>query len=236
MMWLILHLFYTVLFIVFLGGISSRNSFHAPVWNNGGCRLQAVTPIEEVLSARRREEQKRRWLDELDKQREETSERRRREKQLQSQVPAAVVLSGRSLAVPSLVHVFAALSARGPPALGFALSLPAEEASRPGCSSHSCPTGRLWAARVGAHVQAVAPLRGRERGWRGERQRRRCGDQRWALNQSQVQGRRATGRTLPAGWLHECLFSAIWGPWRPFWTRLRWRKGRDGGSSSWSCR
>lgn len=39
-----------------------------------------------MLSVRRREEQKRRWLQELDKQREETSERRRREKRLQSQV------------------------------------------------------------------------------------------------------------------------------------------------------
>lgn len=51
-----------------------------------------ITPIEEVLSFKRREEQKRRWLEELDKQREETTERRRREKQLQSQVPSDLVL------------------------------------------------------------------------------------------------------------------------------------------------
>ncbi|XP_056886612.1 coiled-coil domain-containing protein 66 isoform X2 [Takifugu flavidus] len=48
-------------------------------------RLGVITPIEEALSFKRREEQKRRWLEELDKQREETTERRRREKQLQSQ-------------------------------------------------------------------------------------------------------------------------------------------------------
>ncbi|XP_033939286.1 coiled-coil domain-containing protein 66 isoform X1 [Pseudochaenichthys georgianus] len=44
-----------------------------------------VTPMEEVLCVERREEQRRRWLEELDRQREETSERRRREKLLQSQ-------------------------------------------------------------------------------------------------------------------------------------------------------
>ncbi|XP_076600222.1 coiled-coil domain-containing protein 66 isoform X2 [Chaetodon auriga] len=48
-------------------------------------RLGEVTPMEEVLSIERREEQKRRWLEELDQQREETAERRRREKLLQSQ-------------------------------------------------------------------------------------------------------------------------------------------------------
>lgn len=51
-----------------------------------------ITPIEEVLSVKRKEEQKRRWLEELDKQREENTERRRREKQLQSQVPSGPVL------------------------------------------------------------------------------------------------------------------------------------------------
>lgn len=41
---------------------------------------------EEMLSVERREEQKRCWLEELDRQREEMTERRRREKVLQSQV------------------------------------------------------------------------------------------------------------------------------------------------------
>ncbi|XP_054639963.1 coiled-coil domain-containing protein 66 isoform X2 [Dunckerocampus dactyliophorus] len=48
-------------------------------------RLGAVTPMEEVLTVERREEQRRRWLEELDRQREETKERRRQEKLLQSQ-------------------------------------------------------------------------------------------------------------------------------------------------------
>lgn len=42
--------------------------------------------MEEVLSVKRKEEERRHWLEELDKQREETTERRRREKLLQSQV------------------------------------------------------------------------------------------------------------------------------------------------------
>ncbi|XP_030585141.1 coiled-coil domain-containing protein 66 isoform X2 [Archocentrus centrarchus] len=49
-------------------------------------RLGEVTPMgEEVLSVQRREEQRRRWLEELDHQREEMTERRRREKLLQNQ-------------------------------------------------------------------------------------------------------------------------------------------------------
>ncbi|XP_026023165.1 coiled-coil domain-containing protein 66 isoform X1 [Astatotilapia calliptera] len=49
-------------------------------------RLGEVTPMEEeMLSVERREEQKRCWLEELDRQREEMTERRRREKVLQSQ-------------------------------------------------------------------------------------------------------------------------------------------------------
>lgn len=49
-------------------------------------RLGEVTPMEEeMLSVERREEQRRRWLEELDRQREEMTERRRREKVLQSQ-------------------------------------------------------------------------------------------------------------------------------------------------------
>nr|XP_057910665.1 coiled-coil domain-containing protein 66 isoform X2 [Doryrhamphus excisus] len=48
-------------------------------------RLGAVTPMEELLTVERREEQRRHWLEELDRQREETNERRKREKLLQSQ-------------------------------------------------------------------------------------------------------------------------------------------------------
>ncbi|KAK5600023.1 hypothetical protein CRENBAI_011003 [Crenichthys baileyi] len=48
-------------------------------------RLGEVTPMEEVLSVERKEEQRRRWLEELDRQREETAERRKREKLLQRQ-------------------------------------------------------------------------------------------------------------------------------------------------------
>ncbi|XP_053724880.1 coiled-coil domain-containing protein 66 isoform X2 [Synchiropus splendidus] len=48
-------------------------------------QIGEVTSMEERLKEDRREEQRRRWLEELDRQREETSERRRREKFLQSQ-------------------------------------------------------------------------------------------------------------------------------------------------------
>ncbi|XP_061545005.1 LOW QUALITY PROTEIN: coiled-coil domain-containing protein 66 [Phycodurus eques] len=48
-------------------------------------RLGAVTPMEETLASQRREEQKRLWLEDLDRQREETSRRRMREKMLLSQ-------------------------------------------------------------------------------------------------------------------------------------------------------
>ncbi|MEQ2203073.1 hypothetical protein XENOCAPTIV_023873, partial [Xenoophorus captivus] len=47
--------------------------------------LGEVTPMEEVLNVERKEEQRRRWLEELDRQREETAERRKREKLLQRQ-------------------------------------------------------------------------------------------------------------------------------------------------------
>uniref|UniRef100_UPI0037E924B9 coiled-coil domain-containing protein 66 isoform X2 n=1 Tax=Semicossyphus pulcher TaxID=241346 RepID=UPI0037E924B9 len=62
--------------------ISHRDQ-HAAI--RSSLRLGEVTPMEELLSVERREEQRRRWLDELDRQREETTERRRREKLLQSQ-------------------------------------------------------------------------------------------------------------------------------------------------------
>uniref|UniRef100_A0A096MB05 Coiled-coil domain containing 66 n=1 Tax=Poecilia formosa TaxID=48698 RepID=A0A096MB05_POEFO len=42
--------------------------------------LQEVTPMEEMLSVERKEEQRRVWLEELDRQREETAERRKQEK------------------------------------------------------------------------------------------------------------------------------------------------------------
>ncbi|XP_061639525.1 coiled-coil domain-containing protein 66 isoform X2 [Phyllopteryx taeniolatus] len=48
-------------------------------------RLGAVTPMEETLASQRREEQRRLWLEDLDRQREETSQRRMREKMLLSQ-------------------------------------------------------------------------------------------------------------------------------------------------------
>ncbi|XP_019735047.1 coiled-coil domain-containing protein 66 isoform X1 [Hippocampus comes] len=48
-------------------------------------RLGAVTPIEEALALERKEEQRRLWLEDLDRQREETSQRRRREKMLHNQ-------------------------------------------------------------------------------------------------------------------------------------------------------
>ncbi|XP_077387025.1 uncharacterized protein ccdc66 isoform X2 [Festucalex cinctus] len=49
-------------------------------------RLGAVTPMEdEALAWERREEQRRLWLEDLDRQREETSHRRRQEKMLRSQ-------------------------------------------------------------------------------------------------------------------------------------------------------
>ncbi|XP_051933015.1 coiled-coil domain-containing protein 66 isoform X3 [Hippocampus zosterae] len=48
-------------------------------------RLGTVTPIEEALAWERREEQRRLWLEDLDRQREETSQRRRREKMLHNQ-------------------------------------------------------------------------------------------------------------------------------------------------------
>ncbi|XP_061689584.1 coiled-coil domain-containing protein 66 isoform X2 [Syngnathoides biaculeatus] len=48
-------------------------------------RLGAVTPMEETLASQRREEQKRLWLEDLDRQRQETSQRRMREKMLLSQ-------------------------------------------------------------------------------------------------------------------------------------------------------
>ncbi|XP_029357859.1 coiled-coil domain-containing protein 66 isoform X2 [Echeneis naucrates] len=64
---------------------SSINHKDQPAAIRSSLKLGEVTPMEEVLSAERREEQRRRWLEELDRQREDMTERRRREKQLQRQ-------------------------------------------------------------------------------------------------------------------------------------------------------
>ncbi|XP_044066447.1 coiled-coil domain-containing protein 66 isoform X3 [Siniperca chuatsi] len=61
----------------------SHREQHAAI--RSSLRFGEVSPMEEVLSVERREEQRRRWLEELDRQREETTERRRQEKLLQSQ-------------------------------------------------------------------------------------------------------------------------------------------------------
>ncbi|XP_026204212.1 coiled-coil domain-containing protein 66 isoform X3 [Anabas testudineus] len=64
---------------------SSISHREQPAAIKSSLKLGDVMPMEEVLSVERREEQRRRWLDELDRQREEMTERRRREKLLQSQ-------------------------------------------------------------------------------------------------------------------------------------------------------
>ncbi|XP_030275119.1 coiled-coil domain-containing protein 66 isoform X2 [Sparus aurata] len=68
--------------------LSVQSSFshrELPAAVRSSLRLGEVTPMEDVLNSERREEQKRRWLEELDHQREEGAERRRREKVLQRQ-------------------------------------------------------------------------------------------------------------------------------------------------------
>ncbi|XP_067442486.1 coiled-coil domain-containing protein 66 isoform X2 [Thunnus thynnus] len=64
---------------------SSLSHREQPAAIRSSLRLGEVTPVEEVLSVERREEQRRRWLEELNQQRDEATERRRREKVLQSQ-------------------------------------------------------------------------------------------------------------------------------------------------------
>nr|XP_061796849.1 coiled-coil domain-containing protein 66 isoform X3 [Nerophis lumbriciformis] len=56
-----------------------------PLAIRSSLKLGAVTPMEEGLVGERREEQRRRWLEELDQQREETSQRKRQEKLLRNQ-------------------------------------------------------------------------------------------------------------------------------------------------------
>ncbi|KAI3369288.1 hypothetical protein L3Q82_007541 [Scortum barcoo] len=64
---------------------SSTRHRDQPAAIRSSFRIGEVAPMEEVLSVERKEEQRRRWLEELDRQREETTERKRQEKLLQSQ-------------------------------------------------------------------------------------------------------------------------------------------------------
>ncbi|XP_041835700.1 coiled-coil domain-containing protein 66 isoform X2 [Melanotaenia boesemani] len=64
---------------------SSVSLRELPAAIRSSLRLGEITPMEDVLSVERREEQRRRWLEELDHQKEEASERRKREKLLQNQ-------------------------------------------------------------------------------------------------------------------------------------------------------
>ncbi|XP_061893722.1 coiled-coil domain-containing protein 66 isoform X3 [Entelurus aequoreus] len=56
-----------------------------PLAIRSSLQLGAVTPMEDGLMVERREEQRKRWLEELDQQREETSQRKRQEKLLRNQ-------------------------------------------------------------------------------------------------------------------------------------------------------
>ncbi|XP_014827940.1 PREDICTED: coiled-coil domain-containing protein 66 [Poecilia mexicana] len=60
--------------------ISSVGHREHPAAIRSSLRLGEVTPMEEMLSVERKEEQRRVWLEELDRQREETAERRKQEK------------------------------------------------------------------------------------------------------------------------------------------------------------
>ncbi|XP_059185043.1 coiled-coil domain-containing protein 66 [Centropristis striata] len=64
---------------------SLRETLRQPAAIRSSLTLGEVIPMEEVLCDERKEEQRRRWLEELNRQREETTERRRREKELQRQ-------------------------------------------------------------------------------------------------------------------------------------------------------
>ncbi|KAM4587917.1 coiled-coil domain-containing protein 66 isoform 2-T2 [Odontesthes bonariensis] len=64
---------------------SSVSHREQPAAIRSSLRLGEITPMEEMLSVERKDEQRRRWLEELDRQREETTERRKQEKLLQSQ-------------------------------------------------------------------------------------------------------------------------------------------------------
>uniref|UniRef100_A0A096MHJ9 Coiled-coil domain containing 66 n=1 Tax=Poecilia formosa TaxID=48698 RepID=A0A096MHJ9_POEFO len=60
--------------------VSSVGHREHPAAIRSSLRLGEVTPMEEMLSVERKEEQRRVWLEELDRQREETAERRKQEK------------------------------------------------------------------------------------------------------------------------------------------------------------
>ncbi|XP_036007490.1 coiled-coil domain-containing protein 66-like isoform X3 [Fundulus heteroclitus] len=64
---------------------SSVGHREPPAAIRSSLRLGEVAPMEEALGAERKEQQRRRWLEELDRQREETAERRKREKALRRQ-------------------------------------------------------------------------------------------------------------------------------------------------------
>ncbi|XP_047195208.1 coiled-coil domain-containing protein 66 isoform X1 [Hippoglossus stenolepis] len=64
---------------------SSFSHREQPAAIRSSLKLGEVTPMAEVLSGGRREEERRRWLEELNRQREEANERKRREKLLQNQ-------------------------------------------------------------------------------------------------------------------------------------------------------
>ncbi|XP_073323519.1 coiled-coil domain-containing protein 66 isoform X2 [Pagrus major] len=64
---------------------SSVSHRELPAAVRSSLRLGEIAPMEDVLNVERKEEEKRRWLEELDHQREEATERRRREKVLQRQ-------------------------------------------------------------------------------------------------------------------------------------------------------
>ncbi|KAM9859277.1 coiled-coil domain-containing protein 66, partial [Aulostomus maculatus] len=64
---------------------SSISHREQPAAIRSSLRLGVITPMEEVVNVERKEEEKRRWLQELDRQREEMMERKKREKLLQRQ-------------------------------------------------------------------------------------------------------------------------------------------------------
>ncbi|XP_034021082.1 coiled-coil domain-containing protein 66 isoform X2 [Thalassophryne amazonica] len=68
-----------------LSAQSAASCREQPAAMRSSLRLGVVTPMEETQSTERKEAQRRYWLEELDRQREEVTERRRREKLLQRQ-------------------------------------------------------------------------------------------------------------------------------------------------------
>ncbi|XP_062264829.1 coiled-coil domain-containing protein 66 isoform X2 [Platichthys flesus] len=69
-------------------GLSVQSSIshrEQPAAIRSNLKLGEVTPMAQVLSGGRREEERRQWLEELNRQREEANERKRREKLIQNQ-------------------------------------------------------------------------------------------------------------------------------------------------------